>query len=80
MNEERIAETKSAVREAIDRLQPKLIELPKRIHANPEVKFAEHQASQGLSETAEAPGVRLEQHNGGLETALRASYCCGGKG
>lgn len=80
MNEETIAETKSAVREAIDKLQPKLIDLSERIHRHPETKFEEHQASQWLSEMAEAAGFRVEKSIGGLETAFRASYSGSGEG
>ena len=60
MNERTIADTKSAVREAIDKLQPKLVDLSKRIHRNPEIKFEEHKASQWLSEAAEEAGFRVE--------------------
>ena len=80
MNEETIAETKSAVREAIDKLQPKLIDLSERIHRHPETKFEEYKASQWLSETAEAAGFRVEKPIGGLETAFRASYSGAGEG
>jgi amidohydrolase len=74
MNEERIAEIKAAVGEAIDKLQPKLIDLSERIHRNPETKFEEYKASQWLSEAAEAAGFQVEKPVGGLETAFRASY------
>ena len=80
MNEETIAETKSTVREAIDKLQPKLIDLSERIHRHPEIKFKEHQASQWLSEMAETAGFRVEKPIGGLETAFRASYSGSGEG
>ena len=80
MNEAKIAETKSAIREAIDKLQPKLIDLSERIHRHPETKFEEYQASQWLSEAAEAAGFRVEKPIGGLETAFRASYSGSGKG
>ena len=80
MNEETIAETKSTVREAIDKLQPKLIDLSERIHRHPEIKFEEHQASQWLSEMAEAAGFRVEKPLEGLETAFRASYSGSGEG
>ena len=80
MNEAIIAETKSAAREAVDKLQPKLIDLSERIHRHPETKFEEYQASQWLSETAEAAGFRVEKPIGGLETAFRASYSGEGEG
>ena len=80
MNEDVIAEIKSAVREAIDELQPKLMDLSERIHRNPEIKFEEYKASQWLSEVAEAAGFRVEKPIGGLETAFRASYFGSGEG
>ncbi len=80
MNEETIAETKSAVREAIDKLKPKLIDLSERIHRHPETKFEEYKASQWLAEMAEAAGFRVEKPIGGLETAFRASYSGSGEG
>lgn len=80
MNEERIAEIKVTIQEAIDKLQPKLIDLAERIHRHPETKFEEYQASQWLSEAAEAAGFRVEKPIGGLETAFRASYSGSGEG
>ena len=73
-DEERIAEIKADVGEAIDRLQPELIDLSERIHCHPEVKFEEYQASHWVSEAAEKAGFRVEKPSGGLETAFRASY------
>jgi len=73
MDERAIAETKLAVREAIDQWRPKLIELSEKIHRHPELKFEEYRASQWLAETAEAAGFRVEKPIGGLETAFRAS-------
>ncbi len=80
MNEATIAEIKATVGEAIDRLQPKLIDLSERIHRHPETKFEEYQASQWLSEAAEAAGFRVEKPIGGLETAFRAAYSGSGEG
>lgn len=80
MNEKTITETKLAVREAIDRLQPQLVELSDRIHRNPEIKFEEHKASQWLSEAAEEAGYQVEKPVGGLETAFRATYAGSGEG
>jgi amidohydrolase len=74
MNEETIAEIKATVQEAIDELQPELIDLAERIHRHPETKFEEYKASQWLSEAAGAAGFRVEKPIGGLETAFRASY------
>ena len=80
MSEATIAETKAAVLEAIDELQPKLFDLSERIHQNPEVKFEEYKASQWVSETAEAAGFRVEKPVTGLDTAFKASYSGSGEG
>jgi len=80
MNEMTIAEIKATVRETIDKLQPKLIDLSERIHRNPEIKFEEYKASQWLSEAAEEAGFQVEKPVGGLETAFRASYSGSGEG
>ncbi len=69
-----IAEIKSAVLEAIDERQPTLIDLSRRIHRNPEIKFEEQKASRWISKAAEEAGFRVEKPIGGLETAFRASY------
>jgi amidohydrolase len=75
-----IAETKASVFEAIDDLQTTLIDLSKRIHRNPEVKFEEHQASQWMADAAGEAGFRVEKPVGGLDTAFRASYPGSGEG
>ncbi|MGD9001974.1 MAG: M20 family metallopeptidase [Anaerolineae bacterium] len=74
------AETKTVVFEAIDELQTTLIDLSKRIHSNPEVKFEEHKASRWLSDAAQEAGFRVEKPVGGLDTAFRASYSGSGAG
>jgi amidohydrolase len=75
-----IAKTKAAVFEAIDDLQATLIDLSKRIHRNPEVKFEEHKASRWISDAAKEAGFRVEKPVGGLETAFRASTMGSGEG
>jgi amidohydrolase len=69
-----IAETKASVFEAIDNLRTSLIDLSKRIHLNPEIKFEEHRASKWISDAAREAGFRVEKPVGGLDTAFRASY------
>jgi len=69
-----IAETKASVFKTVDGLKPTLIDLSKRIHRNPEVKFEEYKASQWISQAAEQAGFRVEKPIGGLDTAFRASY------
>jgi amidohydrolase len=74
------AETKASVFEAIDDLQTALIDLSRRIHRNPEIKFEEHRASRWLSDAAKEAGFRVEKPIGGLDTAFRASYTGAGEG
>ncbi len=71
---QRIQTTKATVFQAIDDLRTALVDLAKRIHDNPEVKFQEVEASRWLSETARQAGFRVERPIGGLDTAFRASY------
>ncbi|MGD2143459.1 MAG: M20 family metallopeptidase [Anaerolineae bacterium] len=75
-----LAGTKASVFEAIDDLQTTLVDLSKRIHRNPEIKFKEHKASRWLSDAAEEAGFRVEKPVGGLDTAFRASYTGSGEG
>lgn len=80
MEEEAIEAKKAAVRKAIDRLTPQLVELSERIHAHPETKFEEFKASHWLSEAAKEAGFKVEKPIGGLDTAFRASYVGNGGG
>jgi amidohydrolase len=75
---ETIADTKASIFESIDDLHTTLIDLSKRIHCNPEIKFEERKASQWLSDAAKEAGFRVEKPVGGLDTAFRAS--CTGSG
>ncbi|HKQ70495.1 MAG TPA: amidohydrolase [Polyangiaceae bacterium] len=56
----------------VDAHATRLIELAKKIHENPELRFAEHRASAWLAEAAQSPGVSVERGIGGLPTAFRA--------
>jgi len=69
-----VRDVKGSVLEDIDDLRATLVELSRKIHAHPEVKFEEHKASRWLAETAAEAGFDVEQPIGGLETAFRASY------
>ena len=57
---------------AIDARATSLAELARKIHANPELRFEERQASGWLADTVEQAGVAVERGVGGLPTALRA--------
>jgi amidohydrolase len=51
-----------------------LIDVSRRIHANPELAMEERQAAALLSERLEAHGFQVERNACGLETAFRASW------
>jgi threonine synthase len=52
MNEQAIEAKKTAVRKAIDELRPQLVNLAEKIHQNPESKFEEVKAFEGIVEQA----------------------------
>ncbi|MBI4279534.1 MAG: amidohydrolase [Armatimonadetes bacterium] len=53
------------------------VELSSQIHANPEIRFQEHQAAQWLCETLERHGFRVERPVAGLATAFVARRILG---
>ncbi|CAN5536373.1 M20 family metallopeptidase [soil metagenome] len=55
-----------------DELRPLLLELSHKIHAHPEIRFEEVQASSWLADTLEARGFEVERGVGGLATAFYA--------
>ena len=57
-----------------------LLELSHGIHANPEIRFEEVQASAWLSDALESRGFRVERGVGGLPTAFRATMVGSGGG
>ena len=57
---------------AIDARASALAQLARRIHANPELRFEEKQASAWLAETVEQAGIAVERGLGGMPTAFRA--------
>ena len=68
------------VLKAVDAASAELIELAKRIHANPEVAFQEVKASQWLSETLERHGFGVQRGVAELPTAFRAEVIASGAG
>ncbi len=58
--------------EQVDANAAGLVEVAKKIHENPELRFAEHRASGWLSDAASLPGVAIERGLAGLDTAFRA--------
>jgi amidohydrolase len=74
MNEDAVVEMKKRIYEAIDQLEPRLVDLSLRIHRHPETKFKEYSASEWLAHATEEAGFDVEIGIGGLETAFRATY------
>lgn len=74
MNEDAVAEVKESIYEAIDQLEPGLVDLSLRIHRHPETKFEEYNASEWLAHAAEEAGFAVEKPIAQLETAFRATY------
>lgn len=57
----------------VDNLAPEVVELSRKIHQHPELRFEEHQAAAWLSDTIEkSAGVSVERGVGDLPTAFRA--------
>jgi amidohydrolase len=56
----------------VDAHGPRLVELARKIHDNPELRFEEHRASRWLLEAVSLPGVDIERGVAGLDTAFRA--------
>ena len=57
---------------AIDARAATIAQLSRKIHANPELRFEEKQASAWLADAVEQAGVPVERGVGGLPTAFRA--------
>jgi amidohydrolase len=77
---EALDRAKTQVAEAVDRLADDLERLSHRIHAHPELGFAEVQAAGWLADFLEAQGARVERGVGGLPTAFRATVDGAGPG
>jgi len=63
---------KQAAAATVDQEAPGLVELSHRIHANPELGFAEHQASTWVAESLEQRGFNVERGICDLPTAFSA--------
>jgi amidohydrolase len=63
---------KEAARLTLSSIEPQLIEMSHRIHANPELSFQEERASAWLCEALDHAGFRVERGVCGLPTAFLA--------
>lgn len=69
-----IMENKQRIEQVVDELDSQLRKIALTIHANPELSFFEHKASQWLTEPLVAAGFEVERGVAGLETAFRATW------
>jgi len=56
----------------VDANAPRLSEIARKIHANPELSYREHQAAAWLCDSTRLDDVTLEEGTGGLATSFRA--------
>jgi amidohydrolase len=66
-------ELKDAAQRRLEDISPDAIALSHRIHAHPELGFAEHKASSWVAETLTGAGFEVQAGAAGLPTALVAS-------
>ncbi|MFJ2436008.1 M20 family metallopeptidase [Streptomyces anulatus] len=71
--DERIRALRAAVRETIAGNAPALIDLSRRLHAEPETAFEEHRAAALCHQLLAAHGFEITAPAHGLETAFRAT-------
>ncbi len=67
-------EFKKAVRENVDRIAERLIEIARDIYEHPELKFEEHRAAKILAGELERARFAVELGAAGLDTAIRAEH------
>ena len=65
---------KERATEEVVKIQDKLLELSRRIHANPEVGYQEYKAVAWTTEPLERAGFRVERGLGGMPTAYLAAW------
>ena len=71
------AAAKARVREEVDRIGPRLVEISRDLHANPELMWEEFHAHDVLTNEIEAAGIDVVRSAHGLETAFRADIGSG---
>lgn len=69
-----LQQAKAQAAAEVERRRPELVELSRRIHANPELGFEEKQAAAALTEFLEANGFGVQRGFCELATAFKASY------
>ncbi len=67
-------ERKMAVREALDGLRERLVEMNQWMYDNPELGFQEYRASELLTDELEKAGFEVQRGVAGKETAFSARY------
>src|ERR1700722_4552220 len=65
-------ELAASIDAAVDACEPALRELALRIHANPELRFEEHQAAGWLGDFLRSRGHEVETGIAGMATAFRS--------
>jgi amidohydrolase len=65
-------EIAAAIDRSVDACAADLLELSRRIHQNPELRFQEHKAARWIGEFLTARGHVVEQGVAGMDTALRS--------
>ncbi|MEV5646615.1 M20 family metallopeptidase [Nocardia sp. NPDC052254] len=70
-------DAKAAVEQRIRRYERTILELSHRIHANPEVGFEEHRASEWVADELRGGGFEVQHGCYGLPTAVRATIGSG---
>lgn len=71
------ADLRSVCRAAVEQHAETLVSLSHRIHAEPELAFAEHRAAAAVAQVAESAGFTVERGVAGLDTAFTARYGTG---
>ena len=72
-----ITEIKERIAKEAQALHPRLIQISRAMHANPEIAFQEHEAMALLTNELEEHGFEVERGVAGLETAFVATYGSG---
>ena len=72
-----IADVKERIAKEAKALHPRLIQIARAMHENPEIAYEEHEAMAMLSNELEEHGFDVERGVAGLETAFVATYGSG---